>query len=86
MTYIFLNSHVIQFLSDLLNTPVTNIGVADVSALGAAFIVGLGAAMYENIEVLSESEYLSNSKYPWMNKIQVLRDYEGWKNYISKYF
>jgi glycerol kinase len=79
------NSFVVQFLSDLLNTTVTNIGIADVSALGAALIAGLGAGIYEDIEELRKIEHQSNSKIPGINQDHVFHDYEGWKYYISKY-
>lgn len=80
------NSFVVQFLSDLLNTPVTNIGIADVSALGAALIAGVGAGIYDDIEEISKIKYQSNSKIPGKDQGQVFHDYEGWKYYIAKYF
>jgi glycerol kinase len=80
------NNFVVQFLSDLLNTTVTNIGITDVSALGAALIAGLGAGMYEDIDELVEIEHNAHSKNPGEYQNQVINDYEVWKCYIQKYF
>jgi glycerol kinase len=80
------NNFVVQFLSDLLDTPVSNIGIADVSALGAALIAGVGAGMYENINELSEIEYQLSSKHPGIDREKVMHGYKGWNSYISKFF
>ncbi|HZY80207.1 MAG TPA: glycerol kinase GlpK [Cyclobacteriaceae bacterium] len=47
------NSFVVQFLADLLQIKVANIGMADVSALGAAYLAGLKSGVFENIEALT---------------------------------
>lgn len=48
------NKFIIRFLSDLLNKPVVNIGMADVSALGAAYLAGLQQGIYKGLEQLSQ--------------------------------
>ena len=46
------NSFLVQFLADLLSTPVETIGMPDVSALGAAYLSGLEVGLYESLESL----------------------------------
>ncbi len=48
------NHFIVQFLSDLLNKPVVNIGIADVSALGAAYLAGLQKQIYKDLDHLSQ--------------------------------
>ena len=44
------NEFLMQFLADLLNTPITNMGITDVSAWGAALMAGFGAKHWESFE------------------------------------
>jgi glycerol kinase len=43
------NGFVLQFLTDLLGKPVVNIGMPDVSALGAAYLSGLESGIFKDI-------------------------------------
>jgi glycerol kinase len=43
---------VLQLLADLLGKPVVNIGIADVSALGAAYMAGLCAGVFKDLDQL----------------------------------
>jgi len=77
------NKFVIQFLADLLNKPVATIGMPDVSALGAAYLAGLGAGVYESIEVLKKlnSDKKKYLPQPDLSKVNV--GYAGWKKTIN---
>jgi glycerol kinase len=44
------NAFVMQFLADLLDIPVVNDGIAEVSALGAALLAGLSAGLYRGLD------------------------------------
>jgi glycerol kinase len=46
------NQFVMQLLADLLERPVETIGMPDVSAMGAAFMAGLGAGIFKHKELL----------------------------------
>lgn len=46
------NGFLMQFIADLLKTPITNMGITDVSAWGAALISGLGIKLWDNLEDL----------------------------------
>jgi len=77
------NKFVIQFLADLLLRKVTNIEIADVSALGAAYLAGLNEEVFLSIDQLKTFHQDSTSTMAGanMNKVQV--SYEGWKKVIG---
>ena len=78
------NGFVIKFLTDLLNKNVATIGMADVSALGAAYLAGLQAGVYENIDSLRQLNTEKKCFQPdGMSKTAHI-GYEGWKKEIAK--
>jgi glycerol kinase len=79
------NKFIMQFLVDLLKKPLKTIGMTDVSALGAAYMAGLKAGLYKNIESLKELNASKNLYQPSVKLMQVQRDYEGWKQQIKNY-
>lgn len=48
------NQFVVQFIANQLNKKVVTIGMPDVSALGAAYLAGLNAGVYANIDTLKK--------------------------------
>jgi len=72
------NGFVVQFLADLLAKPVATIGLADVSALGAAYLSGLGSGLWASIEEIAQLH--SNKTYlePNLANATIAGDYEGW--------
>ncbi len=78
------NQFVIRFLADLLNKPVATIGMPDVSALGAAYLAGLQAGVYENIEVLKKLNSNKKNYLPRPDLSKVNEDYAGWQKTINK--
>ena len=75
------NHFIVQFLADLLNKPVVNIGIADVSALGAAYLAGLQKGLFESIEHLSKLNTDKKIFQPAMNS-RMNEYYNGWKRAI----
>jgi len=76
------NGFVLQFLADLLNKPVVNIGQADVSALGAAYMAGLKAGLYSGIEQLSQLNRGLTTYHP--SPMETMNTwYDGWKRAVS---
>lgn len=73
------NKFVMQFIADLLQKQVVNIGIADVSALGAAFMAGLKAGVYESIEALKQL-HLTKTSFQYNAESKASFYYEGWKN------
>jgi len=72
------NDFILQFLSDLLDKPVVNIGIADVSALGAAYLAGLYQKIYKDLDHLLQSNTEKRIIKPSGNE-QTKKWYEGWK-------
>lgn len=71
------NRFVLQLLADLLQNPVINIGHADVSALGAAYMAGLKAGIYKNIEQLKTFNTFQTVIKP-APRAHVQEDYKKW--------
>jgi glycerol kinase len=77
------NEFVVQFLADLLQKPVVKIGMPDVSALGAAYLAGLKANIFENIQHLKTLNATKTQLNPGENQEQVLKAYLGWQKAIN---
>lgn len=73
------NEFLMQFLADLLNTPITNMGITDVSAWGAALISGLGSQVWLDLNDLPKpsSDLLKTYKPNSQNK-DVSMAYDQW--------
>ena len=79
------NHFVMQFLADLLETKVVNIGMEEVSALGAAYLAGLRQNIFSDISNLQNLNGGRNQFSPNSNTKKVLSFYEGWKNALKRY-
>jgi glycerol kinase len=79
------NKFVMQFLADVLGCKIVNIGVADVSALGAGLMAGLGAGVFKDIHQISSLLESQNEYNPGSNKQSVAFWYSRWKEHIQKY-
>lgn len=77
------NKFVIQFLTDLLNKQVDTIGMPDVSALGAAYLAGLKAGVYESIDALRTLNADKKKYIPATDTDKVNKDYRGWCKAIN---
>jgi glycerol kinase len=78
------NYFVMQFLTNLLTTNVINIGLEEVSALGAACLAGLQQDIFSDIDQLrsltTDRKQFSHDKD--MEKVHAL--YEGWKKAVKQ--
>jgi glycerol kinase len=75
------NNFIVQFLADLLNKPVVNIGIADVSALGAAYLAGLQQKIYTDLDHLSQLDTEKKILNP-SGDDKVRMWYNGWRKII----
>ncbi|TXK48986.1 glycerol kinase GlpK [Pontibacter qinzhouensis] len=73
------NKFVLQFLSDLLEKPVAVQRMPDISALGAAYLAGLKAGVYKDIDHLKTLNQDKVVTRPGEQTEQVKSDYEGWQ-------
>lgn len=78
------NRFVVQLLADLLEIPVVNLGLPEISGLGAAYLAGLQTGIFENIDHLKK---LNRDKIivvqPNQNNDKVQKGYQGWQDAIA---
>lgn len=77
------NQFLMQFLTDLLHRPVARIQMPDVSAMGAAFMAGLSAEVYESLDRLHTLCSKTNYYQPIFNEL-VVNGYKGWQEIIEQ--
>jgi glycerol kinase len=77
------NKFVVEFLADLLNRKVTNIVIADVSALGAAYLAGLNAGVYLDIKQLKTFNQDSTVSLAGTKSAKVNEYYKRWQQLIQ---
>jgi len=77
------NKFVTQFLADLLDRKVTTIKIADVSALGAAYLAGLKCGIYKSLEQLKSFNKNTGSTFSGPNSKYVKTAYSSWQSIIS---
>lgn len=78
------NGFVMQFLADQLQSEIVYAGFADVSALGAAYLAGLEAGVYKDMEQLRSFTSGKNSILPKPANDEMKRNYEGWKKAVEQ--
>ena len=75
------NNFVVQYLADLLDKPVVNIGIADVSALGAAYLAGLQQKIFTDLDHLRQLNAGNKIVKP-SGDGNVKTWYIGWQNAV----
>jgi glycerol kinase len=78
------NHFVMQFLADLLETEVVNVGIPDVSALGAACLAGLQRGIFADLDRLEQLNEDQQTYGPGAGVASARRAYEGWKRVIQQ--
>ena len=76
------NNFVTGFLADLLSTPVKQMGISEVSGLGAAYLAGLHRKVFRDIEHLQTLQNKREIK-PKQNK-SIIDFYSGWKKALGR--
>jgi glycerol kinase len=77
------NGFVMQFLADLLNIKVFPNGIEEVSALGAAYLAGLHAGVYESFEQLSGLQKNKKVFQAGTNINDAQNAYSQWRDYVK---
>jgi glycerol kinase len=77
------NEFVMQFLTDLLNKTVVQIGEPNISALGAAYMAGLKVGIYKDLAHLMKLSDHKKSYQPSAHEM-VMEYYKGWKAAVAK--
>jgi len=78
------NDWAMQFLSDILGTPVDRPNILETTAMGAAWLAGMHAGMYPDQEGFSNNWSLERRFTPTMNANTRTHKYAGWKDAISR--
>lgn len=78
-----LNNYLMQFQADLLNTPVLRANNVETTALGAAYLAGLGIGFWKNIIELKELQNKPKLFTPNMEFEVADELYEGWKTAVK---
>lgn len=81
---IIANRFAMQFLTDLLKTRVVNIGIEEVSALGAAYLAGLQHGIFQDIGQLENLNIDRRQFCPNTDSENVHASYEGWKKAVQQ--
>jgi glycerol kinase len=76
------NDFLVQFLADLLGSPVETIGMPDVSALGAAYLSGLESGIYSGLDELKSYAVASKSYLPTSATEACMKAYQDWCHWI----
>ena len=78
------NNTLMQFQADILNVPVTRPGVAETTALGAAYAAGLAVGFWPDTASLKENWHVHSTWEPDMGDAQREKLYSGWKKAVQK--
>jgi len=76
------NKFLMEFLTDLLETQVVNIGFTDVSGYGAALMAGLGIGVWKDVFDFPKHDN-SYTYYPSKDTSSVKKAYKGWQDIIT---
>lgn len=76
------NGFVMQLLADLLGVDVVNMGIEEVSALGAAYLAGLETGLYRGLEELSSFDRDEKRFHPGPGRAEAKRCHEEWKQAV----
>ncbi len=78
------NDWFVQFLSDILGTGIERPKVQETTALGAAFLAGLGAGVYKDLEDIKGFWHLDRAFQPDLDGGKRADLLSGWHDAISK--
>jgi glycerol kinase len=73
-----------QCLANILNAPVDRPQVLETTALGAAYLAGLKAGVYPDMETFAASWALDCRFIPDMTETERARKYAGWKDAVRR--
>lgn len=78
------NNFLMQFQSDILNVPVKRPEVIETTALGAAYLAGLGIGYFKNIEEIRKNWSVSRSFEPSLTKEQREQKINSWHDAVKR--
>lgn len=78
------NGFVLQFLANLLDKPIVNKSLPDVSALGAAYLAGLQAGIYRDLDHLTHLNTNQSAIRPNRGNSTISEHYAGWLSAVAQ--
>lgn len=78
------NNFLMQFQADILRVTVERPRVNETTALGAAFLAGLGAGYYHSLQEVEKICQLDRSFVPGMSPFRAQDLYQGWKKAVER--
>src|SRR5690625_430759 len=73
------NEFLMQFQSNILNKQLTVSKTAELSALGSAYLAGLGIGMWESLDRIKSLHRKAKVFKPNMTELKAHQNYQGWK-------
>ena len=77
------NDYLLQFQADLLNTPVERVANLETTAMGAAFLAGLGCGFWKDTDELQHMFEIGQRFEPKMDAARRDHLYEGWTQAVA---
>ncbi len=78
------NNFLMQFQSDIIQAPVTRPVVFETTALGAAYLAGLGAGTYENADNIEKNWQEEKTFFPKMAHENAEKLYKNWSRAVER--
>jgi len=77
------NNFLMQFQADILQTPVERPEVIESTALGAAYLAGIGVGIWKKEDIL-KNRIINKEFKPCFDKDKIERLYKGWQKAVSR--
>ncbi len=78
------NNLLCQFQADILGVPIVRPKVTEMTALGAAYLAGLGVGFWEDKEEIASQWAIDKVYKPSMSQDRVEELYEGWQKAVDR--
>lgn len=78
------NSFLMQFQADILGVSVKRPKITETTALGAAYLAGLGVGFWKSKEEIEQKWVLDKQFEPKMNEVDKNIKYNGWKKAVDR--
>ncbi len=80
------NNFLMQFQSDLLQINVERPEIIETTALGAAYIAGLGVGFWKSKDIIAKNRLINKTFIPKIDKDKSNEQYSGWENAVKRSF
>jgi glycerol kinase len=77
------NDYLMQFQSDILNIPLERSAELETTSLGVAFLAGIGAGVWKDIDEIKQNYHAGQEFEPKMDSKTRDNLYSGWKDAVA---